>query len=1512
MKCYKLFLMGALAASQSLAAVEDPAWTNCYKDVAGLGIPVKQHEKVFAPKDRQANFTFSNGASNVRVEEGILKFTLAAKVATLGWGNYMGRQPVADIVDLWEEQNTIVLKIKQSGASSAWQARWWVDGSRIKADPATNNLISFPGLSGIAWTNLTFVPPSVQVPTPDGFELQISGAPGDQFEIETVTLVQNRCEGYARKEFVLPEGKIWRAVAQVGAQPEYRWCGVNKIIDRLYINGKEVKRRGTRWLYGAAPVDIAPYLKPGANCAAFYAYRAGVPGYSPFPMLYADVQMASGQRVSVQTDTTWKYSPKEEAGWNQAGFNDAPWTLIKDLWSYMSAPRVNTQELCVVKNPGHKDFFYADDQDMAFEVRIPAGLKSQAPALTYAFFKADAEGQLTPVTESKAPAFTEKDDSLVATFQVGRQPRGVYAFTVKIEGQGGLIESRPPEPVMVIRKVPFKTIAGNDWFEGLDVELEDTIDFTNPKDPHPWIEAKPGGKESVTQPAVVTKDGLTYRETIGYYFSYRIGEFKQPGSFYLLELEYPDNEDREFDVSISTKYEEMWSNSQSGVGAHTGGRLYKTGKMQTLRWIHVADPGVHSVDIINIGARQRPDTKAAAKTLKIYRIKGDLPAVANGTDRLFGIHTERCYNTSGIGMNFGIGQHKTRKDIEAEAKAYTPTQRSLRYLQFLQDTTERYTQYLKFTGQNTHIMGCFQYNEDNTPFEHPYEFETARIIPSMKSVLANTLEINDLSFFTGFEWSQFYHVSLNTFANNAQVAKGADTCWMVKADGQQYYGIGLSTVVPNWMHPEVRRLFQEQTTEFVEKFGHLKNYKGVWFPLGLAQGVGYWVPAFVMGNTYQNPLDYSYDDQTFRQFEQETGTKLPITPTDPQRFEKRASLLQNETLRKQFIDWRCKKLQEFLVAGLQSLRGRRADLRWLNAMWISEPSFFKYWFNSGRDYKDLLKDYGVDLDLLNRTDGMCVGRWAVSWRSAGTVPPTQDPYLWLPRVDPRITSAYDNPVSRYVHIRSSWEEGAFAAPGHTYKNPGTLVESDWIMDGTQTRTLPQPGGLHCREAFIQAVITADPTMLASGLTDLNINVGNEQEIREIMKIVTRLPANRFSAVLNTGLDTNLAIRQLVKDGQTWIYIANPGYWTVKGAVTISGAKEILDLMTGQPVKTETQNGKLILPVTLKPYGLAAFKVAGEQSSGEKSKIENRQSKITIESFTTEPITKQELAHMEGIMARVQSLATDPEIKLALAPADRDLTLDTLKQVRESLNAGAYAKAWAQLTGTAFWSLWKDFLEKASKGLAFILPGIEKEPLKKNDAGQRVLTALKTSETPKLDGNLDDPAWQKVKFQTWFVDREKRPGMAETGVKALYDDQALYLGLICADKDIKALKASEAFSWSDDTLAIFIQPDEKLPVYYQLGFNTKGLQMHQKVTGGERNYTPLPGWKPAVAAADKVWTAEVLLPYETFGLKDKGTTAWRINVHRPYRNGIIPSSSWAWTGDSFHNIDKCGRLEFSEK
>ena len=236
------------------------------------------------------------------------------------------------------------------------------------------------------------------------------------------------------------------------------------------------------------------------------------------------------------------------------------------------------------------------------------------------------------------------------------------------------------------------------------------------------------------------------------------------------------------------------------------------------------------------------------------------------------------------------------------------------------------------------------------------------------------------------------------------------------------------------------------------------------------------------------------------------------------------------------------------------------------------------------------------------------------------------------------------------------------------------------MNMSRIRALPQPGGYHCREAFIQALITGDPELLLGGFTDLNINVGHEQMLRSVLKPFTRLPRERFEPVLDTGLDTNLAIRQLQKDGQAWLYVANPCQWHVSGHLLVDTPGPVVDLATGKPAEMVAQNGRQQLPIRLAPFGLCAYRIGSGQ--------------LVVREYQTQPLASADLARLQSVPRRVEDLLADPRARLSLSLADHRFMSATLDQVRQAIAQGQYAAAWSQLTHHRFWSRWQDFLERA--------------------------------------------------------------------------------------------------------------------------------------------------------------------------------------------------------------------------
>jgi hypothetical protein len=145
-------------------------------------------------------------------------------------------------------------------------------------------------------------------------------------------------------------------------------------------------------------------------------------------------------------------------------------------------------------------------------------------------------------------------------------------------------------------------------------------------------------------------------------------------------------------------------------------------------------------------------------------------------------------------------------------------------------------------------------------------------------------------------------------------------------------------------------------------------------------------------------------------------------------------------------------------------------------------------------------------------------------------------------------------------------------------------------------------------------------------------------LRSVLATYTHLPRERFTPVLGTGLETNLAIRQLNRAGESWLYVANPCPWHVRSRLVLEAEGHVVEVPSGEPAEVERSDGKLELPVTLTPFGLAAYRV----DTGE----------LAVQEYTTGPLGAEELARLERIPDRVATLLLDPTARLSLAPADR--------------------------------------------------------------------------------------------------------------------------------------------------------------------------------------------------------------------------------------------------------------------
>lgn len=1456
-----------------------------------LKIPT-QNEKL-SPSVMRGNFTFfSPSLLDVKVEGSSLRFRMGAENGTIGWGNFGGRQRVSERVFLRKYQH-VAFTLRQSEPVKTKLRLWaWGDGQRSKSPTeatyesteAQEIKLKFPRIARRSTA------------IPDGFDIEIETTKGNVLGLTSVEVVRPVNRGGFRKELDLPASKIWRAVVNVGAQTI------------IYVNGEEVLpqtailKRPTfagNEMYKTRALDLAEHLEAGKpNCIALHGERVG---YPPFMFIQGSVVMTSGEVVGITSDGTWRFSHDCPEGWTQAGFDDGSWALARAAGvspSYMIMASTTETAVpaysgrLVVTNPKDRLLFYNDKEPAVFNVSVPVGLGKDEPVLRWQV----AGGMET--AEGSVRGATRTDDSLTYTVDAAVLDWGVYTIELTLRGRAGeILEHRHPEPFVVVRRLTQKQVAGSTYTQGMDLTLEDTIDFTDPADRHPSNGSDtPGGFERglkttadpIREPGIVRRGGLLYRETApvrGAFFTYQF-KVKGPGDFYLMELDYPDDAERWIGVSCSTIVPKVWTNSKCGPSLTTGGKYPLTGRMQVHRWISRPEAGTQTIDVIC----RRNGCAAAAKGLRIFHVK-ELPAlrIDDSRQRRIGILTERTHLTRSFGKTFGMHRRDIdwRNAKDFDAPNFRPFDEKVEYLQAALDACEKYTQYLRFTGQNVHIMGCYQYGDKNTPYAPlPRIAGCSRVPNDIRDVAVRAFGENGIDVIASIEYANHEWLALKYDLTLGEVLQGKDTARMVSSDGKPTSGM----YGWNFVHPDVEAAMLSVVDDLVHKFRDRPNFLGVNFSPYLSGG---WIPGYGIMSR-EGPMTYSYDDRTIMFFERDTGIRLPIKAVDPARFAKRHRLLTSKALWDKWVAWRCEQMRRFFRLVQKRAVAQREDLQMFASLYMN-VSHCVEWSKSDLPLSQFLREWGWDPDLMRTDDGIWFTRWLFPLRANSP----KNYAGWEQVVGSEFAGLYAREDHRSVMIHHAWDELAYRMPGAKFGRDWEWVgEPNWPVAGNRSRLHTQASGENARETFTHTLIGSDPELVMFGFMDVNLMVGNEQPLREFAQVLRCLPKERFAPALDTGLTTNLAIRELRKGSAYYFYVANPGYWPIKGTIELTGAGRVIDLALGRPAETSGTGQQLTLPVALAPYGVAAYRA------------DSKDARIT--SWATERIPEERLAHLKGIIARVGSLLAQRGSTAILTIDEKKFMQEAVRKANGALQRNEVAAAWSMVTNYRFWGLWKDYLEKITELAQLPYP---KRKLA-DTLGHRTLALPFAAKSPAIDGDLTDDVWAGAEVETTFVTLERRPALVDTAVRACYDRSHVYFAIECADAEphglrTEATKEKEVFSSRDDAVGIFLQPDPSGTCYYQLAFNAAGVRFDQKVLGGQRDYEYRPDWQAATKRHATKWTAEVAVPFAAFGLNEMGQRQWRANFFRSFRKHKLDAGMWSFTGRDGHCPERFGTLVFVE-
>ena len=91
---------------------------------------------------------------------------------------------------------------------------------------------------------------------------------------------------------------------------------------------------------------------------------------------------------------------------------------------------------------------------------------------------------------------------------------------------------------------------------------------------------------------------------------------------------------------------------------------------------------------------------------------------------------------------------------------------------------------------------------------------------------------------------------------------------------------------------------------------------------------------------------------------------------------------------------------------------------------------------------------------------------------------------------------------------------------------------------------------------------------------------------------------------------------------------------------------------------------------------------------------------------------------------------------------------------------------------------------------------------------------------EVDGDLDKPAWKAAPRAARFVDLVSGlPGLLDTRMAALWDDEALYVAFWASEPNVRAkLTERDSLVWTENDLEVFIGGED---CYYEFEINARG-------------------------------------------------------------------------------------------
>jgi len=184
-----------------------------------------------------------------------------------------------------------------------------------------------------------------------------------------------------------------------------------------------------------------------------------------------------------------------------------------------------------------------------------------------------------------------------------------------------------------------------------------------------------------------------------------------------------------------------------------------------------------------------------------------------------------------------------------------------------------------------------------------------------------------------------------------------------------------------------------------------------------------------------------------------------------------------------------------------------------------------------------------------------------------------------------------------------------------------------------------------------------------------------------------------------------------------------------------------------------------------------------------------------------------------------------------------------------------------------------------------------------------VTCIRVEASPRIDGRLDDKAWQGAPVIDGFRMVEPRPGeepSERTEARVVFDGHSLYIGVYCHDSEPDRISANSmahdsgsgggggyggygygrhgSSMSSDDIVRVLLDPFQDKRNAYVFFVNPRGARGEGLVYAGDSSLNWDGIWEAESARLDDGWSAEFRIPFKTISFKP-GLSVWGLNIER---------------------------------